>query len=458
MVFSSGVFLFLFLPLFLAAYVLTPVRARSYTILVGSYVFYGWWRVDYLALVCAISVWSYGAGVMLARRSDRRGLVLALGVGGNLLALGYFKYANFFMDTLNAARVAFGEPAFVFERVILPIGISFHVFQSVSYVIDVYRRDVPPARRLVDFLAFTSLFPQLIAGPVLRYKDLAAQFDSRPQDWPTFNQGMHRFALGFVKKVLMADTVAPLVTLLFNQPDPTAAEAWLGALAFTAQLYFDFSGYSDMAIGLGLMMGFRFPENFNRPYLSRSITEFWKRWHISLSTWLRDYLYIPLGGNRQGPRRTTINLILTMVLGGFWHGANWTFLIWGAWHGGLMALERAWGAKTRVTVWPSAVALPITFLLVVLGWVMFRAASVPDALAFYRGLLGGNGWAMGADVIWQVTRLQLVTLALAFVLIFGWQVTPRTERLQMWALPALFVLAVLRLSAESYSPFLYFQF
>ena len=476
MVFSSAVFLFLFLPLFLAAYYLTPLRFRSYAILAGSYVFYGWWRVDYLVLVAGISLWSWIAGHAILRARTARGAKrsMILGVGGNLLALGYFKYFNFLADNLNA----FLAQPFVFEHVILPIGISFHVFQSVSYVIDVYRRDVPPACRLVDFLAFTSLFPQLIAGPVLRYKDLADQFISRTHDWPTFNEGTRRFALGFVKKVLIADTVAPLVALGFGQDVPTFAESWLGALAFTVQLYFDFSGYSDMAIGLGLMMGFRFTENFNRPYTSRSITEFWKRWHISLSTLLRDYLYIPLGGNRRGSRRTTINLLLTMVLGGFWHGANWTYVLWGAWHGGWMALERGMGSKQRDTVWPRAVALPLTFLVVVLGWVMFWAETVGAALQLYTGLAGLNGFGFRDETVWQLSRLQLATLALGFGVIFaeitsnrhargsGHPVDSRfrgsdgksREALVNLALPLLFLLAVLRLSAESYSPFLYFQF
>jgi len=465
MVFSSNVFLFLFLPAFLALYYLTPLKLRSYTILLGSYGFYAWWRVDYLLLVALISLWSYGASLAIvrARTAGAAKLALLAGIGGDLLALAYFKYFNFLAENVNALLTLGGGERIEVWHVILPIGISFHVFQSVSYVIDVYRRDVPPAKHVVDFLAFTSLFPQLIAGPVLRYKDLADQFEDRTHSWENFNEGARRFAIGFLKKVLIADTVAPLVTLTFAQPDPTLAEAWLGALAYTIQLYFDFSAYSHMAIGLGLMMGFRFMENFNDPYISRSITEFWRRWHISLSTWLRDYLYIPLGGNRKGPVRTYINLLLTMLLGGLWHGANWTFIIWGAWHGGLMALERALGAK-QDSPYPRLIALPLTFLLVVIGWVMFRAENVAVAMQVYGGMLGLNGVPVREALQWQLESFQLATLLLAFGLVFGvpwWRNhslrwTP--ERLLQAGLVPLFILAVLKLSAQSYSPFLYFQF
>jgi alginate O-acetyltransferase complex protein AlgI len=471
MVFSSNVFLFLFLPLFLAAYYLTPLRLRSYTILLGSYAFYGWWRVDYLLLVFAISVWSYYASLQIAKATTppRAKLWMILGIAGDLGSLVYFKYFNFLVENISAALTLSGGAPLELWKVILPIGISFHVFQSVSYVIDVYRKDAPPARHLVDFLAFTSLFPQLIAGPVLRYKDLADQFTSRVHSWALFNEGSRRFAIGFAKKVLIADTLAPLVSNMFALPNPTAAEAWLGALAYTLQLYFDFSAYSHMAIGLGLMMGFRFMENFNDPYISCSITEFWRRWHISLSTWLRDYLYIPLGGNRRGPVRTYINLVLTMVLGGIWHGANWTFVIWGAWHGGLMAIERYLGSKNaKGSVYPALLAWPLTMLFVVLGWVMFRAPDVHTALVFYAGMFGGNGWALSDAALWQVQQFLLATLVLAGLLAVGvphWRarVGGHTVRYapDWWldrALPILFVLAVFKLSAQSYSPFLYFQF
>jgi alginate O-acetyltransferase complex protein AlgI len=361
-------------------------------------------------------------------------------------------------------------------RFILPIGISFYIFQSISFLIDVYRGDAPPARRFVDFAAFISLFPQLIAGPVLRYKDLADQFENRTHSLDKFSEGARRFMTGFAKKVLIADTVAPLADAVFALEEPSMAEAWLGALAYTVQLYFDFSGYSDMAIGIGLMLGFRFIENFNFPYISRSITEFWRRWHISLSTWLRDYLYIPLGGNRKGRIRTYVNLFLTMVLGGLWHGANWTFVIWGAWHGGIMAIERMAGIGGG-TDEPGRRArrilqTAVTFFLVILGWVMFRAAHVESAMAMYEGLFGFNGFAISERMGWQITGLSLSALWIGLFVIFagpilhgyagqvqsGQKAERRREVIIQVGIMMLFVLAVLRLLAQSYSPFLYFQF
>jgi alginate O-acetyltransferase complex protein AlgI len=390
-----------------------------------------------------------------------------VGIAGNFSALGYFKYFNFLAENLNFALGSLGAGTFEVWHVILPIGISFHVFQSVSYIIDIYRRDVPQAKHMIDFLAFTSLFPQLIAGPILRYKDLADQFEIRPHNWAVFCSGCLYFAIGLSKKVLIADTIAPIVTATFEMSNPTLADAWLGAVSYSAQLYFDFSGYSDMAVGLGLMMGFTFVQNFNNPYISRSITEFWRRWHISLSNWLRDYLYIPLGGNRKGKARTYINLVLTMLLGGIWHGANWTFVLWGLWHGGWMAWERSRGAKNTDTVYPGLLALPITFVLVLIGWVMFRAPTVERAVIMYKGMIGLNGIGLSSSLSWQITIFQMVTLAVAYGIVWGLpyvaKVTGRDKQgpvspLLHWAITPLLILAVLKLSAQSYTPFLYFQF
>ena len=343
-------------------------------------------------------------------------------------------------------------------------------------MIDVYRKDAPPARNFFNFAAFISLFPQLIAGPVLRYKDVADQFEHREHSIERFSEGAFRFMIGFCKKVLIADSIAPLVDMSFAQENPSFADAWLGTLAYTVQLYFDFSGYSHMAIGLGLMMGFRFIENFNYPYISRSITEFWSRWHISLSTWLRDYLYIPLGGNRKGNHRTTINLMLTMVLGGLWHGANWTFIIWGFWHGSIMAIERSMGIKDRnLKIWSSlrhTIFIAFTMLIVMVGWVMFRAPDVSTALAFYEGMIGFNGWAMSEALSWQVKYIEIAALIIGIIFIYlsPWVQYKKHIKLQgkdlahsptittQSILIGLFILAVMKLSAQSYSPFLYFQF
>lgn len=474
MVFSSNVFLFLFLPLFLAIYYACPVRGRNAVILLGSYAFYAWWRVDFLLLFVLVTLWNYGVGRAIATHGPgtataRRWLIA--GVAVDLGVLGYFKYANFGVDTLNELLGIAGAAPIQITHVILPIGISFYIFQAISYIADVYRRDTEASTDPVAFAAFIALFPQLIAGPVLRYKDVADQFYNRRHSVELFAEGSARFMQGFVKKVFIADAIAPLADQAFALDSPTMADAWLGTLAYTAQLYFDFSGYSDMAIGLGLMMGFRFIENFNQPYVSQSITEFWRRWHISLSSWLRDYLYIALGGNRHGTAKTYRNLLLTMLLGGLWHGANWTFVIWGAWHGALLAIERAAGVKAGGGGFNPA-RWALTFLLVMVGWVMFRADSVGDAMAFYRSMLSFDGAGLSGAYAATIDSLQLSMLALAFaVLAFGgWRVlqpaAPRpavagpvlAQPIAHALMLPLFVLAVLRLSAQSYSPFLYFQF
>jgi alginate O-acetyltransferase complex protein AlgI len=483
MVFSSNVFLFLFLPIFLGLYYLCPNRGRNLLILIGSYTFYAWWRVDFLLLFAAVTMWNYIFGLRIhahAGTETARRWVVA-GVIGNLATLGYFKYANFGVANINAVLESFGLEPFVLTSVILPIGISFYIFQSISYLIDVYRKDTEPTRNLINFAAFIALFPQLIAGPVLRYKDLADQFTDRTHSLDKFSEGATRFMQGFVKKVFIADSLAPLVDHCFALQNPSTGDAWLGMIAYTAQLYFDFSGYSDMAIGLGLMMGFRFMENFNQPYISQSITEFWRRWHISLSTWLRDYLYVPLGGNRHGTFNTYRNLFLTMLLGGFWHGANWTFLIWGAWHGTWLAIERALGVKAAPTLF-NPLKWAFTLLLVMLGWVIFRAENLDVAGRMYAALFSFSDWHLSELTLASITGLQMVTLVLAWVVIAvngarqflasrnrepaltlasaGVALQAIDLRLVAvrGALLLLFCASLLKLSAQSYSPFLYFQF
>ncbi|MEM1428335.1 MAG: MBOAT family protein [Pseudomonadota bacterium] len=475
MVFSSPIFLFGFLPCFLAAYYLVPGRWRSWLILLASALFYAWWRADVLLIVLAMGLASYAAahGALRLPTERTRRWAVRLGVGFNLAVLGWFKYAMFVGGIVSDGTERAGLGALSVPDIILPIGLSFLTFQSISYIVDVARGDAPPARRLSDFMAFTTLFPQLIAGPVLRYKDIAAQFDERDHSVARVVAGLKRFIAGLAMKLLIADSVAPLADRLFALSHPTAAEAWLAALAYSIQLFFDFAGYSAMAIGLGLMIGFRFVENFDAPYTARSITEFWRRWHISLSRWLRDYLYVPLGGNRGGAPRTYRNLILTMGLGGLWHGANWTFLLWGLWHGGLMALERALGAKHRPTVWPRALAWPLTMVLVMIGWVMFRAETVGHAFAVYGGMAGRNQWAMRPEMLTLTKPSELTFLMLGLVLCAAplMRRPPSRQRARL-PLPsarlrhvasgvgatALLGLCALVVQARTDAPFLYFQF
>lgn len=480
MVFASPIFLFAFLPVFLAIYYLTPVRFRSAIILLGSSIFYAWWRVDFLVLLFGIIGWSWGVALMIEKYRDNPKAVwlLRVGVIANLLTLGYFKYWNFgtasFIALMTHVGVAFPDEV---AHVILPIGISFFVFHAISYIVDVWRKDTPATRNLFDFAAFITLFPHLIAGPVLRYKDLAWQFVSRKHSMDTFSEGAYRFMSGFAKKVLIADTVAPLADAAFALEDPTMADAWIGTIAYSIQLFFDFAGYSEMAVGLALMMGFRFIENFNNPYISRSITEFWRRWHISLSTWLRDYLYIPLGGSRKGRLRTYINLFLTMLLGGLWHGAAWTFVLWGAWHGVILAIERLLGVNPDAPTGriKRFATMGMTLVFVMIGWVLFRSPDVETALDFYRAMAGFNGFAFSDAYAWQVKGIQLTALFGGIFLVFTMPyferhrtpVTLSKGSIARQANPgliaqgivfALFLIAVTRLLAMSYSPFLYFQF
>lgn len=484
MVFSSESFLFLFLPLFLMAYYLTPWRGKSYTILAGSYIFYAWWRVDFLGLLFLTTAFAYVVGQKIAanRGSNAAKVWLTVGVVGCLGVLGIFKYLNFFIDSFAALVGTDAAGLGVHWRLLLPIGISFYVFQALSFLIDVYRGDAKADARFIDFAAFIALFPQLIAGPILRYKDLEDQFKERNHSLEMFSDGIARFMVGLAKKVLLADAVAPLADLAFgNSGEVGVTLAWVGAMAYMLQLYFDFSGYSDMAIGLGKMMGFTFVENFRYPYISKSITEFWRRWHISLSNWLRDYLYISLGGNRKGKLRTYANLMAVMVLGGLWHGANWTFVLWGFWHGGLLALERATGYDKRAAAlgW----SLPVTLLAVLIGWVMFRAVDVSNGFEIYAAMLGGNGWAGDATLWTEVTRESVALMCIAIVVAWA---EPRVARwldampnaqlsagsggaatMQGAALVQLAistfvmsvgVLTVLKLAEQNFSPFLYFQF
>ena len=485
MVFTTTIFLFLFLPLFLALYYLLPFRYRSAWILTASLLFYGWWRPDFMLLMVAATLWSH----ILCRRiaetrvSDpsaaRR--ALAFGIFLNIGTLGYFKYFNFGVESLNALIRGLGGSGLSAWEVILPIGISFYVFQATSYLIDVHRGTAAPARNYLDVAAYITLFPQLVAGPIVRYGEIARQLSARSHSFAAFSEGAQRFMIGFARKVLIADTVARIADAAFALPEPTAGDAWLGVAAYALQIFYDFSGYSDMAIGLGRMIGFRFPENFDRPYTSRSITEFWRRWHMSLSRWLRDYLYIPLGGNRRGLRRTYVNLLTVMIIGGLWHGAAWTFVLWGAWHGLWLVAERLLrdAGPRRL----SGLLRPLggnlyTLLIVLAGWVLFRAPNLEIAGEMALAMVGVHG-GVSPGMAWQLSGLALTAFAAGVILVYAapalgrlrqprpsLQAAPGAGRVGVvagrgllnGAIFTLFLLSILKLVAESYSPFLYFQF
>lgn len=459
MVFASFIFLFWFVPAFFAVYYALPPRVRNLWLIVASFVFYGWWRPHYVLLMLASTAVDYLAARMMGSIDERRRrrLWLVLSIVTNLGLLAWFKYANLFAATWNDLAPWPLE----WEEVLLPIGISFFTFQSMSYTIDVYRGQVKPVRSFFDLLAYVSMFPQLVAGPIVRYRDISRSLVDRTVSFVQASDGVFLFAIGFAKKVLIADRVAPLVGAVFETESPGLVAAWAGALAYTVQIYFDFSGYSDMAIGLGLMLGFRFPSNFLSPYRSHSITEFWRRWHVSLSTWLRDYLYVPLGGNRRGPVRTYVNLAATMLLGGLWHGAAWTFLLWGAWQGLFLILERLAGKAAPYAFLPRFGQVLCTFVIVVFGWVVFRAEGLDELFAVWGGMLGAHG--LGAlPELGQIGDLALGVTAIGLLIAFA---LPRSEELVrrfhpvvMLAAFAAFLVAVCQLLATDHVPFLYFRF
>jgi alginate O-acetyltransferase complex protein AlgI len=457
--FASLAFLFWFLPLFLGAYFALPMRLRNALLVLASLVFYGWWRPQYVLLMLFTTVLDYGLALAIggagSQRARRGWLVLS--VVANLGVLGWFKYANLLVATWND----WTPWPLAWERVLLPIGISFFTFQSMSYTIDVYRRQVQPTRSVVDLLCFVTMFPQLVAGPIVRYRDVERQLVARRVDFLGFSDGLFLFAIGFAKKVLIADQVAPLTDAAFGTAAPGLVAAWTGALAFAVQIYFDFSGYSDMAIGLGAMLGFRFPSNFLSPYRAHSITEFWRRWHVSLSTWLRDYLYVSLGGNRRGEARTYANLLLTMLLGGLWHGPAWTFVLWGAWQGLFLVAERRLGKTAPYRGLPQPLQVGLTFVIVLLGWVIFRAVDTGQLWSMWAGMAGlhGVGGAVDAGFRGGTAHTALgVGLLISFALPRSETLVARFQPLVMLAAFAAFLLAVCHLLATDHVPFLYFQF
>ena len=464
MLFTDNVFLYYFLPLVLCVYYAMPKGGKAWVLALSSYFFYGWWRPDFVLLMWFSTVVDFSAGRGIERDKNngargKRWVVLSLCV--NLGLLAYFKYANFGVDTLNSMLLANGMGTLSWAKVILPVGISFYTFQTLSYTVDVYRGDAEPVDKFRDFACYVALFPQLVAGPIVRYSSIADQLRERVHSWTTFRTGLLVFQAGLVKKVLLADTFARAADQGFALADPTTLEAWAAALSYTFQIYFDFSGYSDMAIGLGLLFGFRFPVNFNRPYISKSITEFWRRWHITLSSFLRDYLYIPLGGNRKGEVRTYVNLALTMLLGGLWHGAAWTFIAWGAYQGFWLILERLSGRRSLYAFLPELLQNAVTFVLVVFGWVLFRAETMGDALAFMGAMLGGGGQGPGTLFI-EWSPIQTLAFIVAPVVVWGFATTQEhARRPRTWwisVLLVLFAVALLQLHRSSNIPFLYFQF
>ena len=466
MVFTSHIFVFYFLPCVLLIYYLLPAK-RNLFLLAASYVFYGWWNPWFVLLMLFATAVNFVCGGIIARSTGnepRRKLALIASVVISLSTLGFFKYFVFAQNNLNAALALVGQDALPVIQITLPVGVSFYIFQSMTYALDVYRGDSPPVRSFFDFACFVSLFPQLIAGPIVRYNTVAEQLVSRTHTIERFSSGVALFILGFAKKILLANMIGKAADAVFAAETPYAVDAWFGITAYAFQIYFDFAAYSDMAIGLGRMFGFEFPRNFNAPYLSESITDFWRRWHISLSTFLRDYLYLPLGGNRKGRRRTYINLAIVMLLGGLWHGANWTFVCWGAFHGALLAFERSRDKRSLYHALPKPCRIACTFVLVLIGWVFFRAPTLGHALRFFAAMAGmaptrGASALLGAEIY---TRGGFIIMAVCALLVIqrrqAFDIANRVTWPKALLLLALFYLALATMFVQAFNPFLYFQF
>jgi len=483
MVFSSLTFLYIFLPIVLILNYVVRKEFRNTLLLIASLIFYSWGGVSYTILLVLSVLLNFYTGKLISKTiNDKLSRVyLTIGIIINLGFLGVFKYANFFVENLNYLIEGIGLSFSIPDTgIILPIGISFYTFQALSYIIDVYKQKTPVQKRLVDLALYISLFPQLIAGPIVRYNDIAKQLRERVNNRENFVLGIERFVLGLAKKVIIANQFAILADTAFSiAPDNLSTiVAWVGIIAYSIQIYFDFSGYSDMAIGLGRMFGFEFLENFNFPYIAKSIREFWQRWHISLTNWFRDYLYIPLGGNRKGNKRTYINLLIIFFVTGFWHGASWNFIAWGMVHGFFMILERLGLNKILDKLW-SPIRHIYTIFIVMMAWVLFRAEDFSHAWGYYKVLFGSRSIELNLDVldtffnnqVYFLLVIAILSSTRIWVLIYNKSLNLFTRNsLQIkfiqafWAVfTFIFILGTMLLSTtslvtNSYNPFIYFRF
>ncbi len=478
MVFSTSIFLALFLPLFLLLYELTPARRKNYTLLAASVLFYAWGAPKFVFVLIGFSVINYLLVRFMEREKAvrRKKQLLTLTVVLNLSLLAVFKYANFFVQSLNDLLTALGMTAFYWTEIALPIGISFFIFQSITYGVDIYRGECHGARNYANYLVYIIAFPQLIAGPIVRYKTIAAEIENRTATYNDKLSGFYRFSIGLAKKAIIANFMAQQADLLFagnigieTFRELSTSEAWLGVLAFTFQIYFDFSGYSDMAIGLGRIMGFHYPENFNNPYTARSISEFWKRWHMTLGDFMMNYLYIPLGGNRTKTKaRHYLNLWIVFLLSGLWHGAAWNFVLWGMFHGFFIVLEKM-GTQKLLQRIGSVPAMLVTFLIVMVGWSLFAVDSVEkwwylaQAMFSFRDL-----------DLFRILPIFLPMLAFAIFFSFFFAGKPldkvqhfffyketytHTQHIVLFiTMLLLFILSVAHVTAASFNPFIYFRF
>ncbi len=478
MSFVSHIFAFYFLPLVLLGYYLMPRNLRflrTAFLIIASYAFYGWLNPWFVPLVFGTTGVNYILSILMTQCKGKgvRRTLITITVTINLGLLAFFKYAVFFQENLNHVLRFSGSDTMPVLQVVLPVGISFYTFRVLSYVIDVYRGN-PRARSFLDFACYVAFFPQLLSGPIQRYGTIDAKSETTPtfadqlaaptRSLSKFSYGAALFILGFAKKVLLADVVGQAADAVFAAEAPGTLDVWFGAAAYTFQLYFDFSAYSEMAIGLGAMLGFECPRNFNAPYRADSITDFWRRWHISLSNWFRDYLYIPLGGNRRGVTRSYFNLVVVFLLCGLWHGANWTFIVWGVYHGVFLVLERLLDRKTLYFFLPQPLQIGATFVLITVGWVLFRSPDITHAwrlleIMFTPSEPQGGSILLGAVICTPELVLTIAVCSLlAFQPVQAYDWATSVTWFKAVILVGLFCLSLMVMFNHTFSSFLYFQF
>ncbi|MFA9380608.1 MAG: MBOAT family protein [Acetanaerobacterium sp.] len=468
MVFSSLTFLYLYLPLVLLFYYLAPKKARNFVLFVSGFVFYAWGEPLYVLLMSFTILVDYTCGRLMTRFGESKRARLAFLVASiviNLSILAVFKYNSFVVQNLNALMgLSIKNP-----NIALPIGISFYTFQSMSYTIDLYRRRVPEQKNLIDYAAYVSMFPQLVAGPIVRYDEVRRELENRKVSFACLGDGAGLFIQGLAKKLLLANNIGSLWTRVKEMPlaELPMATAWFGILAFTMQIYFDFSGYSDMAVGMGRMLGFHFPKNFDHPYTAKSVTEFWRRWHITLGTWFREYVYIPLGGNRKGTGRMVLNLLIVWMLTGLWHGASWNFVLWGAYYGALLIIEKLFFSRVLAKI-PFSVTRVYTFCLVVLGWVLFEFDDISQAFAYYGAMFGMGDRPVADEAFSYLFSSYWLVFAVCVVMSLDWseklslkiyRARPVVAKSLAIALQVIMMLlCTAYLVDATYNPFLYFRF
>lgn len=465
MVFSTMIFLWCFMPIVFVLNGVIPKRFKNILLLLASLLFYAWGEPVYICLLLFVVVMNYIVGLAIKKYSNKKKQLIIL-IGAILCNIGIlciFKYLNFAVDTLNIFMPSWGIDI---KQIALPLGISFYIFQALSYIIDVYRKDVEPQENFVKFALYISLFPQLVAGPIVRYKDICHELDERSSSLENFASGIRIFIYGLAKKVIFANGFARGADSIMslNANEISSLYAWIGAFLYMLQIYYDFSGYSDMAIGMGKMLGFHFPKNFNYPYLSNSITEFWRRWHISLGTWFREYVYIPLGGNRKGKGRTLFNLGIVFLLTGIWHGASWNYVLWGVYYAAFIVIERAMSDALWIPKVPIAVKKVYTLLVVYFGWIIFRIESLLGIKNYVIQMFSRLNFA-GFIESWQEV-LGVYVLFLLPLGCIGCGFLLKWNKLQKWkntwaeliACVVLLCYSILQISTNTYNPFIYFRF